>query len=881
LSALNKNLITGGKNMKKWTRKVAAVMAAVMMVSASSSAVFANKIIQPIQYEGKGDLVRNHTFDNGVGLPWHVVETIPAKSEFQIKDGKYKVTVLNVGKDRWDVQFRHRSIAIQSGHTYTIKFTVSCDKAIKIYPKVGTQGSPYTEYWNYKKNWDFIQLQPNVPQTITDTFTPNESSTTCEIAFHIGGSDYAGQVPYTVTFDDMYLQDPQFPGYPMEEPEPSNGIRVNQEGYYPALSKVATLVSDSTSAVPWQLLNSSGTVVAQGQSTPKGLDHASGDNVQTIDFSSYTTEGTGYTLKAGSAVSMPFDISTKIYSKMKYDAIKYFYLNRSGIPITMPYADRQDLTRPAGHTNDVLAPDPTKDYKANYTLDITGGWYDAGDHGKYVVNGGISTWTMMNEYERALLKGNATVAPFADNTMNIPESGNGYPDILDESRFNLECLLKMQVPAGNTLAGMVHHKAHDDRWTALAIRPDQDTMERHLQPPSTAATLNLAAIAAQGSRLWKKYDTTFATKCLTAAETAWDAAVAHPAIYATMQQGPGGGAYGDNYVGDEFYWAACELYLTTGKDKYLDYMKSSKHYLEMPTTLTGGEDIGLTGAFDWGNVSGLGTIDLALVPSNLPTADVATAKSNIKAAADNYISIENSQGYGVPIEEKQLKDDLFGFPWGSNSFVVNEAIVMSYAYEFSDRQDAKYLNGATTAMDYIMGRNPMVQCYVTGYGENPLENPHHRFWAFQADPSFPKAPAGCLSGGPNSGLDDPWVKGSGWSAGSRPAEKCFMDNIESWSTNEVTINWNTPLAWMAAYLDEQGGANPGPGPSVKYGDINKDGTVNALDYAALKKYLLSGTSTGLDLKAADVNGDNTVNALDFAVVKQYLLGKITKFPAEG
>ena len=106
-------------------------------------------------------------------------------------------------------------------------------------------------------------------------------------------------------------------------------------------------------------------------------------------------------------------------------------------------------------------------YQANYTLDLTGGWYDAGDHGKYMVNGGISTWTVQNQYERALIFGDTSVAPFADNTLNIPESGNGKPDILDESRYNVEVLLKMQVPAGNTLAGMAHHKAHDENGQLL------------------------------------------------------------------------------------------------------------------------------------------------------------------------------------------------------------------------------------------------------------------------------------------------------------------------------------------------------------------------------------------------------------------------------
>lgn len=848
----------------------------VLLTGVLGSSAFA------VEYTGNfynvGELIQQNTFDEGVGLPWHVVESDQGKATFDISGGTYNVTINNKGVNRWDVQLRHRGLKLESGHTYTVKFSVTSTKDCLIYPKIGDQGSPYNEYWNYNKNYSKIQLQANQKKTITETFTMSGTKDTCEWAFHLGGDCVTGSTPYTLKFDDLYLSDPQFKGYPEVVPEPTNAIRVNQVGYFPNLSKVATYVTKSTSAQTWSLKNSAGSVVATGKTTPKGFDKSSGDDVQIIDFTSYTTKGKGYTLVVGSDVSLPFDIGDDLYTDMKYNSIKYFYHNRSGIAIEMPYADRQDLCRLPGHPNDTLSPDPTKDYQANYSLNVTGGWYDAGDHGKYVVNGGISTWTVMNMYERAKLAGVDDAAPYADNTMNIPESGNNWPDVLDESRYNLKTLLKMQVPAGNTLAGMVHHKAHDEKWTALAVRPDQDDQPRWLQPPSTAATLNLAAIAAQGSRLWKDLDSSFATTCLTAAETAWAAAVKNPEIFAPLDGSTGGGAYGDNYVGDDFYWAACELYATTGKTEYLNYIKSSKHYLEEPSSLTGGEDLGVTGCFDWGNTSGLGTITLALVPNGLPASDIATAKANIAKAADTFISIEKSQGYGVPINESTVKVndiEITGFPWGSNSFVINTAICMAYAYEFTN--DTKYLSGVTTAMDYILGRNPNVQSYVTGYGENPLENPHHRFWAYQADNTFPTAPAGCLSGGPNSGLQDPWVKGSGWSTGSRPPEKCFMDNIESWSTNEITINWNAPLAWVSAYLDEKG---PTAGsvivnPDKKLGDVNDDGDINALDFAALKQYLLSGKEINMD--NADVNKDGDVNAIDFAKVKQYLLGTITEF----
>ena len=104
-------------------------------------------------------------------------------------------------------------------------------------------------------------------------------------------------------------------------------------------------------------------------------------------------------------------------------------------------------------------------------------------------------------------------------------------------------------------------------------------------------------------------------------------------------------------------------------------------------------------------------------------------------------------------------------------------------------------------MDYLLGRNPLQQCYVTGYGSVPLRHPHHRFWADQKSSRFPPPPPGAVSGGPNSSLQDPQTKRSGLHRGL-PPQKCFVDHIDAWSVNEVTINWNAPLAWVAAFLRE-------------------------------------------------------------------------------
>ena len=119
------------------------------------------------------------------------------------------------------------------------------------------------------------------------------------------------------------------------------------------------------------------------------------------------------------------------------------------------------------------------------------------------------------------------------------------------------------------------------------------------------------------------------------------------------------------------------------------------------------------------------------------------------------------------------------------------------ANDFSGKDGkAELLSGVVEGMDYLLGRNPLAQSYVTGYGERPLLNPHHRFWAHQVNDKFPVAPPGAVSGGPNSDLQDPYVQAAGLKG--CPALRCFVDNIEAWSVNEITINWNAPLAWVAA-----------------------------------------------------------------------------------
>jgi endoglucanase len=756
------------------------------------------------------NLIANATFNDGKALPWTNSFTTPGNGRSYVsKDGELCIEVTNKGANNWDAQLRHREMTIVKGHAYSISFKAHATQPVHMRAKVGMAGPPYAEYWT-----DTMDLTTR-PQMFVGTFTmERDDDPTAEFALHMGGALAAdAQVPFNVCLDDVMLDDPKFARKDSSKSAPIPNVLVNQTGYLPRLPKLATVKSPSKNPEPWELLDSAGKVVASGTTAPQGPDAASGDPVHIADFSAFTTPGTGYTLKVGKDLSHPFDIEPGVYRKLKYDALAYFYHTRSGIEIAMPYAGDKQLTRPAGHVGekpnqgDKSVPCLAKADKTPgcaYSLDVTGGWYDAGDHGKYVVNGGITVWTLLNQYERAKYLG-SSVADFADGKLSIPENKNRVPDILDEARWEIEFMLKMQVPAGQPLAGMVHHKIHDLEWTALGLAPHEDQIKRFLWPPSTAATLNVAANAAQCARIWEKLDKAFAAKCLAAAERAWTAAQANPAMLAGSSA-VGGGPYDDKDVSDEFYWAAAELYVTTKKEPYKAFMMKSPHYKAVPSTL-GGE--GLNSPMSWDHVEALGTITLAVVPNPLPATEIAGARKNVEAAGDAFADLVKTQGYRVP-----FKPGTKGYPWGSNSFVLNNMLVMALAYDFTS--DAKYLDAVNEGMNYILGRNPMDQSYVSGYGERPLENPHHRFWAYQANAKFPKAPAGVVSGGPNSGLQDPYVQAAGL-AGCAPA-KCFVDNIEAWSANEIAINWNAPLAWTAAFLDEKGsGGGAGKAASGKAG----------------------------------------------------------------
>ena len=769
-----------------------------------------------------------------------------------------------------------------------------------------------------------------------------------------------------------------------------NFISVNQIGYYPNLAKTATLgdnsgdilhgatkITLSADTYEFELVDeASGSVVYTGTTGKKTFDKDSADNVCKIDFSEFTTPGRYYLrIKGQDWRSFPFNIADTIYYDKSHNlltnAVNYFYQNRSGVDIDEAYitsGDKSTLAHQGGHKIDTATiqkiwkneyaskDEATTTYKSG-SLTANGGWYDAGDHGKYIVNGGISVWTLQNMYERAIQTEEGK-AKFADGsgTVVVPESGNGVPDILDEAAVELDFIAQMKVVSTDTAwgkyDGLYYHKLHDHKWTGLATRPWDYAGDkladgskgwgtvRIVKPPTFTATLNYAACAAQAARLWAPYKPEKAATYLETAKEAFAAfqkhyypydstPTTHPdlkcdctkeeinenSLYAPMWHAKGGGPYGDNNALDDAYWAACELFVScTELDDadaatYKSYMDDSEYAYTCNTRMVGGENkAGSFTSFNWGNTASAGSLSLALHSDILSADESSKVKAAITKAADDYIECEEEQGYGIPYKydgpdyndpnnlDPSVK--INGYEWGSNSMVINNCIVMAYAYDIN--KDIKYMNGVATGMNYLLGCNPLSFSYVTGYGSYKEENPHHRYWSYELDKTLPMAPDGVLSGGPNAGLQDPYVRALGFVPGdtTNPSQRCFVDSIEAWSTNEVTINWNAPLAWIASFMQDEAATassgpiiTPGPGitdptnPStgdVLWGDSNVDGDVNMADAVLIMQSIANPNKYSITAQGklnGDVyqNGSGITNS-DALSIQKFKLQLIDELP---
>ena len=566
-------------------------------------------------------------------------------------------------------------------------------------------------------------------------------------------------------------------------------VRVNQLGYLLGRPKQATLISDAEDPVPFIVRDREGVAVYTGASRPWSVrpEPTSGLSVHVLDFSGLTVQGPGFRIETPDQRSHSFEVTSRVYHTLSADALAFFYLMRSGTPILDNIAP--GYGRPAGHVGlppnrgDLAVPAwASAEARRLYpgwncmgTFDVSGGWYDAGDYGKYVTSGGIAVWQLLSTLD------------LLERADSSPPARTFADSIRAECRWQLDWLMRMQVPAGDPLSGLAFHRIHGTQWSPMPGWAHEDPSERVLHRPSTSATLHLAAVAAKGARLFRVTEPGYAGTLLEAARTAYDAARRHPHLLAPDDHARfGGGPYADDELQDDFYWAAVELWLTTDQEFYRQEVSSSAQHTADAFDLAG---------FDFDRVTAPARLDLALAGSHL--ADHDRVVDSVRQGADRLLELQSRQPWGQPYAPSE------GWHWGSNGRILNNLVVLAVAQLVSGA--SHYADAVASGMDYLLGRNALGQSYITGYGTDYTCHQRTRQFGQDLDSAFPPPPPGALAGGANSQPApdfpyDPRLLGL-------PPQCCYLDEPTSEVTNDVCIRWNAPLVWVATYLstvDDQG-----------------------------------------------------------------------------
>ncbi|MBR6475164.1 MAG: glycoside hydrolase family 9 protein [Lachnospiraceae bacterium] len=561
-----------------------------------------------------------------------------------------------------------------------------------------------------------------------------------------------------------------------------SSIRVNMTGYLPGLPKEAALLSMDTLKV----FDVTGKEIKSFNNIKLKSDEASGDEVTRIDLGDLP-EGK-YILKNGTD-EREILVSGSAYREVTKALIKGLYFQRCGCALEEKYAGK--YTHAACHTA------PATDWEdRSIKKTILGGWHDAGDYGKYVGPGAVTVAHMLYAY--ILFKAGCS------DELNIPESGNGVPDILNEARWELEWILKMQKDDGS-----FYHKLTKEKFAPF-IMPEDDLLPEFLIPASHCATEAAIAALALASRVYAEFDKTFADTMLSAALKGWAWVEQNPEFKPYMQpEGVNTGMYGDWSDKDERFWAACELYATTGDEKYKakaeQIYKDAKDVELIKKEVEGKPffermkkwnpdfkfPIGLNVTqYGWSDVSGLGSLcSLFVIGEKGGSVIYEELKADFLKKSAEVLTLVKESGYGTAIEHNR-------YVWGSILSVMSNAMTMIVDWKLTGNISMR--DGALNQLNYALGLNALDISFVTGFGEKRVMNPHHR--PSGADGIEEPVP-GLISGGPNKGMNYPEVKER---LGDTPAAKYFIDETFSADTNEIAIYWNSPAIFVAACFNSLG-----------------------------------------------------------------------------
>ena len=527
------------------------------------------------------------------------------------------------------------------------------------------------------------------------------------------------------------------------------GIFVDQAGYLPESRKIAVLPFEAES---FELADESGSVRYTGKTSYFGKDEASGDDIRLADFSGFREPGK-YRVRAEGQLSAQFGISESVYDSVLRDTMRAFYYLRCGCALEEKYA--LQYVHPACHTSEAVLWD---DHSVR--LEVTGGWHDAGDYGRYVTAGACAVGHLLYAYK-------LFPKAFEKLSLNIPETG--LPDLLAEVKYELDWMLKMQREDGG-----VYHKVTTAQHAPF-VMPEEDKAQLFVFKVTTMATADLAAAAALASGIYRPFDTAFADKLAEASERALGWLEANPEFIG-FENPPGcnTGPYGQRDANSNIFWAYAEAYSLTGDER------RHKAMLEMKD-----KGFPLTG-LGYGELGGLGALCYLLCERD---KDEETASAFRQAFADRAArlrSMADSCGYGVAMEP-------YEYCWGSNMNTMKNGMVLAIDDLLSgSSRNRSYAEGQ---LHYLLGENALGISYVTGTGEFRCNYPHLR-------PAFADGIEECMpgmvSGGPNRRPGDPFAyevirEGT-------PPMRCYADDTSSYSLNEITIYWNSPTVFLLGYI---------------------------------------------------------------------------------
>ncbi len=556
---------------------------------------------------------------------------------------------------------------------------------------------------------------------------------------------------------------------------PTTAIKVDQVGYPASAPKVAFVTTTVTTATPASAFNvrnaDDDSVAFRGALTAPVEDPDSGDRIQTANFTALSRPGAYYLDVPSIGRSWEFSIGPDIYRRAWYLAMRSYYGQRCGTAVDLG-PEFPGFKHDACHLEAAFHATSGRDSGKPGALPPSGGWHDAGDYGRYIVNSGITTGTLLWTWE---LFG----ARLRSTTLNLPESGNGTPDLLNEIRWNLTWMLSLQDEDGG-----VWHKQTSEQFCAF-VMPEKDRLVSYVigsgtEPFKTScATADFAAVMAIAARVYKPFDPAFAARSLRAAEKAWTWLDRFPNAAFRNPPGIATGAYGDSNCSDERLWAAAELARTTHAAPYQTYFL--EHYTALLNSLRPAQPQ------SWANVANLALWTYALArtdpaDANDPAA-VAIIRRDSLAAADQIVARSAANPYRISLTTRD-------YIWGSNAVAANYGVQLLVANTFQPKP--AYVETALDNLHYLLGRNTFSLSFVTQLGDNPFRHPHHRPSGADTNPEpWP----GLLSGGPNRGRQDPIMSKL---APDLPPARMFLDDQGAYSANEVAINWNAPLVFLLA-----------------------------------------------------------------------------------